>query len=187
MAPAPRGWFGKLPSRGDFLRAGLPRRFTDPLDVWLQAALTVSRAALGEAWTEAWLEAPVWRFSLPAGACGPDPAIGVMLPSVDRAGRYFPLILVRLAAPDEDAARFLAAAEQAGLAALAADHVPHAIGHALTTIPDCIPPLPLLPNRGALWWTEGSPRRPSLRFTVPGLPAPAGFAAMLDSAAGDPC
>ena len=87
------GFFGKLPARGDFVRAGLPRSFIDPWDAWLQQVLPASRRILGEAWEPAWLEAPVWRFALPPNLCGPEPVVGLWLPSVDRAGRYFPLML----------------------------------------------------------------------------------------------
>ncbi len=43
------------------------------------------------------MEAPIWRFLLPAGACGAQAALGVWLPSVDRVGRQFPLALCALA------------------------------------------------------------------------------------------
>ena len=42
-----RGFFGKLPARGDFVRAGLPRDFVDPWDAWLQRVLAGSRDAAG--------------------------------------------------------------------------------------------------------------------------------------------
>ena len=66
------GFYGKLPARGDFVRAGLPRDFTDPWDDWLQTVVAGSRALMGEAWLPAFLEAPVWRFTLPRGMCGPQ-------------------------------------------------------------------------------------------------------------------
>ncbi len=87
------GFYGKLPARGDFVQAGLPRSFTDPWDRWLQRVLAASQAMLGDRWLPAWLEAPVWRFALMPGVCGPDPALGLWLPSVDRVGRHFPLTL----------------------------------------------------------------------------------------------
>ena len=51
---------------------------------------------MGEAWLPAFLEAPVWRFTLPPGMCGAQAVLGLMLPSVDRAGRYFPLTFAAL-------------------------------------------------------------------------------------------
>ena len=37
------GFYGKLPARGDFVRAGLPRDFIDPWDAWLQSVIAGSR------------------------------------------------------------------------------------------------------------------------------------------------
>lgn len=160
----PTGFFGKLPARGDFLRAGLPRRFTDPLDDWLRTALGAARAACGEHWDEVWTAAPAWRFALPPGACGPDPALGVMLASRDSVGRSFPLILARLApASDPMAAAFLAAAERAGRSAIAAALAPEAL-QALLHLPAETPPDPSAPVQPP-WWTA--------------LPAPADFVGML--------
>jgi type VI secretion system protein ImpM len=114
------GFFGKLPSRGDFVRTGLPRSFTDPWDAWLRDVLPASRAVLGDEWVPAWLEAPVWRFALAPDVCGPEQVLGLWMPSVDRAGRYFPLVLARTGGdwdiPGED---FLAMAEGLGRVAIA--------------------------------------------------------------------
>jgi type VI secretion system protein ImpM len=93
--PAQRGagFHGKLPVRGDFLTANLPRSFLDPWDGWLQAGMTASREQLGERWLSTYLESPIWRFVLSPGACGPWPWAGVLMPSVDKVGRYFPLTI----------------------------------------------------------------------------------------------
>lgn len=88
------GFYGKLPSHGDFLRRRVSDAFVGVWDGWLQECLTASRASLGERWLEIYLTSPVWRFACAAGVCGPTPMIGVMAPSVDRVGRYFPLTLV---------------------------------------------------------------------------------------------
>jgi type VI secretion system protein ImpM len=93
LAEARLGFYGKLPAKGDFLGRRLPRSFVDPWDAWLQDAVGQSREAMGEAWLEAYLTSPLWRFVLSPGLCGPDPVAGVMMPSVDRVGRYFPLAL----------------------------------------------------------------------------------------------
>ena len=69
-APLIVGFYGKLPARGDFVRAALPRDFTDPWDDWLQSVMAGSRTEMGEDWLPAYLEAPVWRFALPPGCCG---------------------------------------------------------------------------------------------------------------------
>nr|WP_294501607.1 type VI secretion system-associated protein TagF [uncultured Rhodopila sp.] len=91
--PVLAGFFGKIPATGDFVGRGLPVSFVQPWELWAAEALRQSRALLGDAWLEAWLVAPVWRFRLPAGACGPDAALGLVLPSIDRVGRAWPLVV----------------------------------------------------------------------------------------------
>ena len=87
------GFYGKLPARGDFMTRRLARPFLESWDDWLQAAISCSREQLGEDWLPAYLTCPVWRFVLGAGLCGDHAAAGVLMPSVDRVGRYFPLVL----------------------------------------------------------------------------------------------
>ena len=88
------GLYGKLPSHGDFLRRRTSDAFVDAWDAWLQACVAASRADLGDRWLDVYLTSPAWRFACAAQACGPVPVIGLMVPSVDRVGRYFPLTLV---------------------------------------------------------------------------------------------
>lgn len=88
------GFYGKLPCRGDFVQRRVPREFVEPWDVWLQECLTLSRSQLQERWLEAYLVSPIWRFALAGGVCGAAAYAGVLLPSVDLVGRYFPLTLV---------------------------------------------------------------------------------------------
>lgn len=95
VKPTTFGAFGKIPALGDFFRAGLPRAFVDPWDIWLQQSLLAVRTQMGDGWTNAYLSAPIWRFSLAAGLAGPQAITGVMMPSVDRVGRQFPLTLAR--------------------------------------------------------------------------------------------
>ena len=98
------GFYGKLPSHGDFLRRRVPDAFVERWDAWLQQAMSESRATLGERWLELYLTSPVWRFVFAAGACGPVPVIGLMAPSVDRVGRHFPLAIVAELPADVDCA-----------------------------------------------------------------------------------
>lgn len=87
------GAFGKLPALGDFLRMDLAAGFIDPWDRWLQEGLTLAKGALSDAWQDAYFSAPIWRFNLSPGLVGAAPVIGVMMSSVDRVGRQFPLTL----------------------------------------------------------------------------------------------
>jgi type VI secretion system protein ImpM len=88
------GLYGKLPTHGDFLRRRVPDVFAEAWDSWLQQSIAASRSMLADRWLDAYLTSPVWRFALSAGVCGPEPVAGVLAPSVDRVGRYFPLTLV---------------------------------------------------------------------------------------------
>ncbi len=88
------GFFGKLPTHGDFLRRRASDAFIGAWDVWLQECLAASRSALGGRWLDVYLTSPAWRFVCAAGACGSEPVAGVIVPSVDRVGRYFPLTIV---------------------------------------------------------------------------------------------
>jgi type VI secretion system protein ImpM len=88
------GFFGKLPSRGDFISRHLPKSFLEPWDAWLQAAIAQSRSQLGLSWREYYCTSPIWRFTLGAGVCGPTACAGILMPSVDRVGRYYPLALI---------------------------------------------------------------------------------------------
>jgi type VI secretion system protein ImpM len=115
------GYYGKLPSRGDFVSQSLPGRFTAPWDAWLQACVHASREALGDEWLDTYMSAPLWRFLLAPGVAGLSPVAGVLCPSVDRVGRYFPLTIACELDPSIDMAEsFIAALDWfAGAEALA--------------------------------------------------------------------
>lgn len=104
------GFYGKLPARGDFIGRRFARPFVDVWDNWLQEAMLACRSALGPHWLETYLTSPVWRFALAASACGPSAVAGLVIPSVDKVGRYFPLMLGRELAPEVDPACFVPAA-----------------------------------------------------------------------------
>ena len=93
-APEPLGFFGKLPSHGDFVRRRVPPAFLGAWDPWLQQVISASREWLGEQWLQTYLTSPVWRFVLGPGVCGAPGFAGLLMPSVDAVGRYFPLTLV---------------------------------------------------------------------------------------------
>jgi type VI secretion system protein ImpM len=94
------GFFGKLPSHGDFLRRRVSDAFVDAWDAWLRGCMAASRTALADRWLSVYLTSPAWRFACAAGACGPWPVMGLMAPSVDQVGRYFPLTIVAELPPD---------------------------------------------------------------------------------------
>ena len=102
-AAAPPGWHGKLPSLGDFASRRLDASFIEAWDGWLAAGLLALRQAQPEHWLDDYLGSPSWRFLLMPGVmpghapgdAGAQAWAGVLMPSVDRVGRYFPLTLVQ--------------------------------------------------------------------------------------------
>lgn len=87
------GYYGKTPSQGDFIQHNLPRGFIDSWDDWLALVLSHSKAQLGDTWLETYLTSPIYRFILTPGICGEDIFMGVVMPSVDSVGRYYPFVL----------------------------------------------------------------------------------------------
>jgi type VI secretion system ImpM family protein len=178
-----QGYFGKLPRHGDFVRAGLPEEIVAGFDAWLRAGLAESRAVLGEGWLDAFLEAPVWQFRFAPGLLGRPGLAGVMAPSVDRAGRYFPLMLGAAMrdppAPDAAPTWFTALGE-AVADAVAEDWTQQRLADAVSAAgePPCGGAGP-----GAVFATVGAPRVAACTRHFTGLPPAASFAALLDDGA----
>jgi type VI secretion system protein ImpM len=142
-AAGPAGWFGKLASLGDFGSRRLPPQFTQACDQWLSRGVASSQALLGERWLDAYLTAPVWRFAWGPGVVNPQWWIGVLMPSVDRVGRYFPLLVAQAGFNPPATPRALAQAEPwfervqaAMLGTLQAGGTVEAFDAALTGLPD---------------------------------------------------
>ena len=93
MAAIVLGLYGKVPAHGDFIDRDLPVEFIRGWDDWLQQGVSNSRERLGEDWLELYLTSPIWRFVLSSGAVDEQVWAGVLVPSVDSVGRYFPLTL----------------------------------------------------------------------------------------------
>lgn len=93
--PADSCCYGKIPTLGDFVHRGLEQRQIETWDEWLQGCIAESRRSLGDDWLDFYLEAPVWYFAAGPGNLDQLTWIGVLIPSVDRVGRYFPFSIVR--------------------------------------------------------------------------------------------
>jgi type VI secretion system protein ImpM len=124
------GFYGKLPSHGDFLRRRVSDAFIGVWDGWLQECIAASRSTLGDRWLDVYLTSPAWRFACAPGMFGPAPVVGLMVPSVDRVGRYFPLTLlaelpydVNVLSATTGFGRFFDSAQQLVIETLAAEHV----------------------------------------------------------------
>lgn len=87
------GSYGKLPAHGDFVGRDLNKGFLTTWDAWLSGAIASSQEQLGETWLSRYLSAPVWHFALSPGVIDKQGWVGLVMPSVDRVGRYYPLTL----------------------------------------------------------------------------------------------
>jgi type VI secretion system protein ImpM len=91
-------WYGKLPGTGDFASRRLDADQIETVDAWLTDIMVALRGHDPEGWLNAYLASPSWRFAwLPGAAPAPLSGrtwIGVVMPSVDSVGRYFPLIFL---------------------------------------------------------------------------------------------
>ncbi len=88
------GLFGKLPAHGDFVQRNLPSDFVELWDDWLQHYIAASQEQLGEQWLDIYLTSPLWRFMFSVGTINADAWAGILLPSVDKIGRYFPFSII---------------------------------------------------------------------------------------------
>lgn len=158
------GAFGKLPALGDFLRMDLSTGFVDTWDRWLQEGMLAAKGALGDRWQDCYFSAPIWRFTLSPGIAGASAMTGVMMASVDRVGRQFPLTLASPVGDGHPALleHFLSAAAFADLENLALDALEDGmtkdiLSHRLAAIalPGTLPPLHIAEAQGGLVVTGG--------------------------------
>ena len=176
------GWYGKLPALGDFASRRLPPLFVEPWDRWLATGLASWRES-DEAWLEAFLTAPTWRFALGTGVPfeqSPGYA-GVLMPSVDRVGRYFPLTVVRPRGPSEALApaAWLQALEGLAVAALNDDWNAERFDAELGALDDMADTGPAWPGKDrTLWWCERD-GQVSAPIATTGLPETTAFVRLL--------
>ncbi len=145
------GFFGKLPSRGDFVRMGLSRPTADAWDRWFNSVLVHAEPALRDG-TASWQAMAGWRFACGPGVCGPFALTGVWLPSTDRVGRIFPLLIAAQGAAAAD--DFLDAAETIGAEAIRDAAAPELLLRQLDAAPR---PGAATGAEGtnARWWRKG--------------------------------
>ncbi len=135
------GAFGKMPALGDFIRIGLPSAFITPWDTWLQDGLGALKSELADRWQDCFFSAPIWRFSIAPGLAGDRAMQGVLMASVDRVGRQFPLTLAAPCAGGHLAGRHLSSAgaflalEHVALAALDDSATKESLTEAMAELP----------------------------------------------------
>ena len=161
------GWYGKIPSLGDFISRRLPASFIDTWDAWLQKAMATSREQLGEHWLDLYLTSPMWRFILMPDTCSNTKIwTGILMPSIDKVGRHFPLTIAAEIEPYPQALLSLISAqhwytalEQVALASLDLNISPDDLDQSLV----CHPP-PILCDESysiydqelSHWWQASS-------------------------------
>jgi type VI secretion system protein ImpM len=111
------GYFGKIPTLGDFVHQVLPQDFANGFHEWLQRSMASARDSLGDQFLTCYLNCPAWKFLLAAGVCGAQPIVGLTIPSVDRVGRYFNFTLATVLPMDSDPIAY-ALSNRPGLRAL---------------------------------------------------------------------
>lgn len=153
--------------------------------------MAASRAELGVHWLDSYLTGPIWRFTLMPGVCGDTTSMwaGVLMPSVDKVGRYFPLTIALRIDPRPGSMltvfsgqAWYAALERIALATLNINALPDDLDRNLSENP-----FPLLEPGGqrsnaqelAAWWTgEHTPKTLT-------LPTENSLADLFDTAAKD--
>ena len=87
------GFYGKLPITGDFINRGLPNHFIHRWDNWLHDNLSAYQQHYQDKWLQHYLTSPIWRFFISPSIIDDNAYIGIMCPSVDSVGRYFPMTI----------------------------------------------------------------------------------------------
>ncbi len=100
------GFYGKLPTYGDFIQKRLPTDFINPWHEWLQTGMMACREKDPDGWMTYYLNCPAWNFVLARGICGDQAVAGVTIPSVDRVGRYFNFTMASILPADVEPAVF---------------------------------------------------------------------------------
>ncbi|MDE2370641.1 MAG: type VI secretion system-associated protein TagF [Burkholderiales bacterium] len=93
MRPAP-GWYGKLAALGDFASRRLDAGWVQGCDRWLAAGMQALEQQ-GPDWLANYLAAPLWRFVWAPGVVDAQWWFGVLMPSCDGVGRYYPLVVAQ--------------------------------------------------------------------------------------------
>ncbi|MDO5641733.1 MAG: type VI secretion system-associated protein TagF [Paracoccus sp. (in: a-proteobacteria)] len=156
--------FGKHRGFGDFLSAGeLPGGGSELLMDWITLTLGGWRETAGPDWQAAFDAAPALRFWLGAGLAGGVALRGVALPSRDRSGRRFPLLIAQGhagAAPVSETAQTFYEAAEAELRGL--QKLEHFDPRETAALLEAGLPAPGAPHpaTGAAFWATNAARAP---------------------------
>lgn len=101
LSPVSFTYFGKIPSRGDFVRSPSQAPLIHRLDQWLSQGLQAM--AQDARWKSLYDQAPPVNFAF-LNPGSPHAMAGHLVPSADQSGRRFPLVTVGTFAVAEPAA-----------------------------------------------------------------------------------
>ena len=87
------GWFGKLPSAGDFVSRRMSYTVQQFWDRSCSSGMESLKAGNPLTGWEFWRNAPKWAFLIPAQPGLAQAQAGVVAPSCDRVGRNFPMLV----------------------------------------------------------------------------------------------
>jgi type VI secretion system protein ImpM len=177
MVLASPGFFGKIPSRGDFISRRLAATLAGSWDNWLGMLTLSAKEAAAEDWPEVWLTAPLWQFVLGADLAPEAGAAGVIIASVDRVGRMFPFSIIgpAIGIPNDS---WFDTAEELILSALDDAFDPNILDAALTQLGPPPAGAAIAPNQ-SLWRCRGSDRVDPTNALLDGLPSRQAAASMV--------
>ncbi|GGA88252.1 type VI secretion-associated protein [Brucella endophytica] len=89
--PPHPGFFGKVPTHGDFVASGLSRAVQSALDHWIDEGMKAIHDS--DDWETRFQAMPSWRFVVQSPLWGEATVAGILTPSRDRVGRSFPLVI----------------------------------------------------------------------------------------------
>ncbi|HEX4917255.1 MAG TPA: type VI secretion system-associated protein TagF [Limnobacter sp.] len=147
-------WYGKLPGAGDFSMYNIHPSALDCLDSWLSQTLHAGQQKHAQAWHAAYMSMPMLGFALGPQCLGVTQHAaghGVWMPSVDSAGRAFPLILfcwqpLEHTVPVADMSTLLSNLHQVCAQALAQDWAFARLEIALQALDQATVPNPMRPG-----------------------------------------
>ncbi|ACV27907.1 type VI secretion system-associated protein TagF [Kangiella koreensis] len=88
------GCFGKIRNCGDFISRHMPHEIESSFTEWLEEGLAETKERFQQQWLDYFLTSPIWNFVIEE----PDSEqviVGTMMPSMDKVGRYYPLIVLQ--------------------------------------------------------------------------------------------
>ncbi len=86
------GFFGKVPSKGDFVTNEISSKASERLHTFFIDGMNLARSELQHDWIERYSTAPLWYFYLPPELVDDKAYIGAWMVSVDSVDRHFPFI-----------------------------------------------------------------------------------------------